>query len=88
MIMMGVPVVIPSKTPDMMTALSGSLRGVLACDPPGRLRFNIAWIISSSRGILGGQPSITTPTPLPWDSPHVVILNNVPKVLPGMFDSL
>ncbi|MFH1992931.1 MAG: hypothetical protein ABIK98_11110 [Pseudomonadota bacterium] len=26
-----------------------------------------------------------TPTPFPCDSPQVVILNNVPNVLPGMF---
>jgi hypothetical protein len=58
---------------------------VLAGDFPGRLRFNMDWIMLSSMGILGGQPSMTTPTPLPCDSPHVVILNNVPNVFPGMF---
>jgi hypothetical protein len=60
---------------------------VLAGDFPGRLRSNMDWIMCSSRGILGGQPSMTTPTPFPWDSPQVVILNNVPNVFPGIFDS-
>jgi len=45
------------------------------------------WIMRSSRGILGGQPSMTTPTPFPWDSPHVVIFNTVPNVFPGIFAS-
>src|SRR5215203_2155002 len=30
----------------------------------------------------GGQPSITTPMPPPWDSPNVVTRNNWPNVLP------
>src|ERR1041385_3668399 len=33
--------------------------------------------VSLSRG---GQPSTTTPTPPPWDSPHVVMRNNCPKL--------
>jgi hypothetical protein len=61
---------------------------VLAGDFPGRLRFNMDWIMFLSRGILGGQPSMTTPTPFPWDSPHVVIFNNAPNVFPGIFASL
>src|SRR2546421_914148 len=32
--------------------------------------------------IFGGQPSITTPTPPPCDSPKVVIRKSWPKVLP------
>jgi hypothetical protein len=85
MIMIGVPVVNPSKTPDIITAWSGSLLVVLAEDFPGRLRFNMDWMMLSSRGILGGHPSMTTPTPFPCDSPHVVILNNVPNVFPGIY---
>lgn len=27
-----------------------------------------------------GHPSTTTPSAGPWDSPHVVIVNKVPKV--------
>src|SRR6266850_1194266 len=33
--------------------------------------------VSSSRG---GQPSTTTPTPPPWDSPHVVMRKSCPNV--------
>ncbi len=32
-----------------------------------------------------GQPSITTPKPIPCDSPKVVILNICPKVFPATF---
>ena len=32
--------------------------------------------------MLDGQPSMTQPTDLPCDSPHVVTRNRVPKVLP------
>jgi hypothetical protein len=78
----------PSKTPDMITASSGSFRRVLAADIPGRLRLSIDWMIPSFKGILGGQPSMTTPIPFPCDSPQVVILNNFPKVFPGMIVSL
>ena len=31
-----------------------------------------------------GQPSTTTPSPLPWDSPQVVILKIFPNVDPDM----
>jgi len=37
----------------------------------------------SSRGMFGGQPSMTTPSPFPWDSPHVVIFNAF--LLPFLF---
>jgi hypothetical protein len=87
-IIIGVPVVILLKTPDIITAWSGSFLDVLAGDFPGRLRSNMDWIMRSSRGMFGGQPSMTTPTPFPWDSPHVVIFNTVPNVFPGIFVSL
>jgi len=88
MIMMGVPVVIPSNTPDMIMALSGSFRLVLADELPGFLRSIMGWIMVSSRGIRGGHPSMTTPTPFPWDSPQVVILKNFPNVFPGILAPL
>src|SRR5215210_7957879 len=37
---------------------------------------------STARARRGGQPSITTPRPGPWDSPKVVMRNSVPKLLP------
>ncbi len=33
-------------------------------------------------GSLGGTPSMTQPTPLPWDSPKVVTRNECPNVFP------
>src|SRR5438067_11828140 len=39
-------------------------------------------ISSAVISICGGQPSITTPTPPPCDSPNVVIRKSCPKVLP------
>src|SRR5436190_13801654 len=35
---------------------------------------------ASESSMRGGQPSTTTPTPPPWDSPQVVIRNRCPKV--------
>jgi hypothetical protein len=40
--MMGVPVVFPLNTPDMIIALSFSFRVVLAADPPGFRLFSIS----------------------------------------------
>src|SRR6187200_1872329 len=37
---------------------------------------------ASLSSILGGQPSITTPTPPPCDSPQVVMRKSCPKLLP------
>ena len=37
-----------------------------------------------SRERPAGQPSMTTPRALPWDSPQVVILNRVPIVEPAI----
>jgi hypothetical protein len=36
---------------------------------------------ASVNGSRAGHPSITTPTPRPWDSPNVLARNRVPKVL-------
>jgi hypothetical protein len=38
----------------------------------------------SEKGSPAGNPSTTTPTALPWDSPHVVIRNICPKTFPAM----
>src|SRR6185503_10805408 len=45
---------------------------------------------ASSTRMPGGMPSTTTPTPGPWDSPNVVIVNSCPNrddtsaLLPGL----
>ena len=52
---------------------------------PGHADF---WISSSQRLSPAGQPSTTTPMPLPWDSPHVVIRNKLPNDEPDINASL
>ena len=39
---------------------------------------------ASVRAMPGGQPSITQPMAGPWDSPKLVTVKSVPKVLPLM----
>ncbi len=82
--MSGVPVVLPSKTPERIWTLSASLRFVVISDWPGLRRSSCFWISSSPRGTPGVTPSTITPTPRPCDSPNVVTLNMLPKVLPGI----
>jgi len=80
---MGVPVVSPSKTPERISTLSASDRGVSIEERPG-LRLAISLTKSSSdKGMPEGQPSITVPMPFPCDSPKVVILNAFPKEFPA-----
>ncbi len=64
--------------------MSGSRRWVVMALWPGRRRSSSAWISATASGIRGGQPSTTTPTAGPWDSPKVVMRNSVPKVFPGI----
>src|SRR6185295_13420726 len=78
---MGVPVVWPSNNPDKIWMVSDSLRGVVIFDWPGRRRSRSGWISASESLSRGGQPSMTTPTPPPCDSPHVVIRNKWPNEL-------
>src|SRR5436853_6253231 len=60
---------------------SDSLRGVVILDWPGRRRSRSGWMSASESFSRGGQPSTTTPTPPPWDSPHVVMRNKWPNEL-------
>src|SRR3989344_2443651 len=83
---MGVPVVLPSKYPERIFILSASFRGVVILLWPGRRLSSATCISSSVIRIPGGQPSTTTPTAPPWDSPKVVILNNCPKLFPAIFE--
>src|SRR5439155_8310807 len=65
--------------------LSGSFRGETIFDWPGRRRSRSGWMSASVSSIRGGQPSTTTPTPPPWDSPQVVMRKRRPKLF-GMLE--
>src|SRR5689334_15508077 len=84
----GVPVVFPSKTPDMIFTWSGSRRWVVKRDWPGLRRSSQCWMSGSASGISGGTPSTTTPMAGPWLSPQVVKRKSVPKLLPAKRASL
>src|SRR5271156_5517641 len=77
---MGVPSVWPSNVPERIWQVSLSLRGVTILLWPGRRRSRSTCTSASVRGVRGGQPSTTTPTPPPWDSPQVVMRKRWPKV--------
>ncbi|OPY22913.1 MAG: hypothetical protein A4E23_00653 [Methanomethylovorans sp. PtaU1.Bin073] len=78
------PVVFPSNIPDSISTISDSLRGVEALLCPG-LRLSSSFCITEvSRDSPAGVPSTTTPRALPCDSPQVVTLKTVPKVLPDI----
>src|ERR1035441_4246973 len=76
----GVPSVLPSKVPERICTVSLSLRGETIFDWPGRRRAKSGWVAASVDAPRGGQPSTTTPTPPPWDSPQVVMRKRCPKV--------
>ena len=50
---------------------------------PGLRRSSSGWISAVVNGIPAGQPSITTPTPPPCDSPNVEILNKFSESVHG-----
>src|SRR5699024_2329281 len=81
---MGVPVVFPSNTPERISTESLSMRLVVYLLCPGLRLSRNACISFSVSGSPAGQPSITTPTAAPWDSPHVVIRNILPNDEPLM----
>ena len=81
---MGVPVVLPSKTPDRICTRSASLRAVVMADCPGFLLSRYTWIISSLISMPAGKPSRTAPRAGPWDSPHVVSCSILPIVEPAI----
>src|SRR5216117_2786643 len=84
----GVPVVLPSYTPERISTLSSSWRCVTWRDVPGFLRSRSGWMSFSLSSIPGGQPSTTQPIAGPCDSPKVVTVKSVPRVLPDMDASL
>src|SRR6266478_4070005 len=80
--LMGVPSVWPLNVPERICTVSLSLRGVTILDWPGRRRSRSGWMSASESFRRGGQPSTTTPTPPPCDSPQVVMRKRWPKLLP------
>lgn len=78
---MGEPRVLPSNTPERISQTSPSFRGVTMSLWPGLRRSSSRWMSSGVISSSGGQPSIFTPTPIPWDSPQVDILKMLPIVL-------
>ncbi len=80
----GVPVVRPSYTPERISTRSSSRRCVTCLEVPGLRRSRSGWMSASVSSIPGGQPSITHPIAGPWDSPKVVTVKRVPRVLPDM----
>src|SRR5688572_4950385 len=80
----GVPVVLPSYTPERISTRSSSRRWVTWREVPGFLGSRSGWMSASESAIPGGQPSITHPIAGPWDSPNVVTVKRVPRVEPDM----
>src|SRR6185503_10036511 len=85
---MGVPVVLPSNTPDRMRTASASLRWLTKCEVPVRRRFTSPCRSLSESSRPGGQPSTMQPSAGPWLSPKVVTVNNLPMELPDILFQL
>ena len=81
------PVVRPSKTPERISASSGSSRWVTMLLCPGRRRARSAARSPAASGSPAGQPSMMTRFPGPCASPPVVMRNACPKLLPASADS-
>jgi hypothetical protein len=81
---MGVPVVLPSNTPERISTVSDSRRWVTWREVPGLRRSRSIWISASVSARPGGQPSTTQPMAGPWDSPKEVTEKLRPRVLPDM----
>src|SRR5574340_1534071 len=81
---MGVPVVLPSNTPERISTVSDSRRCVTWREVPGLRRSRSGWMSASLSAMPGGQPSTMQPIAAPCDSPNEVTVNKVPKVLPDI----
>ena len=79
--LIGVPVVRPSKVPERIRTRSGSWRGEVCVESPGRRRSSQGWMSASLSARPGGQPSTTAPMAGPWLSPQVVKRKTRPKLL-------
>ena len=75
----GVPDALPSLTPETISTMSASLRGV-PMPSDGRRRSTSLCTASMSTASPGGTPSRTQPTASPWDEPNRVTLNVWPMV--------
>src|SRR5689334_1392319 len=80
--LIGVPSVLPSNTPERIWTVSVSLRWVTMALWPGTRRSRSGWMSASESARRGGQPSTTAPMPVPCDSPQVVTRKSWPQVLP------
>jgi len=78
----GVPVVYPSWSPDLIDTSSGSPRDVVIIDWPGFRRSSSAWMSRSSSSTPAGQPDTVQPIASPCDSPNVVTRNSRPNWFP------
>src|SRR6266481_9514067 len=81
---MGVPVVLPSNTPERISTVSDSCRCVTWRDVPGLRLSRSCWRSASHNASPGGHPSTTQPIAAPCDSPNEVTVNKVPKVFPDI----
>ena len=79
----GVPVVLPSYTPDRISTWSASWRWVTWRLVPGRRRSRSGWMSASDSAMPGGQPSITQPMAGPWVSPKLVTANSSAEGVAG-----
>ncbi len=77
----GVPVVLPSNTPERICTVSPSRRWVTNRDWPGLRLSSHGWMSVSASSMPGGVPSTTQPIAGPWLSPQVVKRNRWPKLL-------
>src|SRR5258707_414520 len=85
---MGVPVVLPSNTPERILTTSPSRRWLTNCDVPVRRRSTSPCRSASPRERPGGQPSMMQPSAGPWLSPNVVTVNSLPIELPDLLQLL
>src|SRR5258705_416569 len=79
----------PTDSPDLrslsMYVSSSAMRDASATKK-GLPRARSGWISASESAMPGGQPAITQPIAGPCDSPNVVTVKRVPRVLPDMFE--
>ena len=76
------PSVWPSKTPERISQLVGFVARGDDLALPGAAAVEVDLDVRFGRAAMrGGQPSMTTPTPPPWDSPQVEMRKTWPKML-------
>ena len=78
----GVPSVSPSYTPERISTPVGLVALGDQSALAGASAVEVGLDVGLDSGSRGGQPSITTPTPGPCDSPKVVMRNRRPLLEP------